>query len=590
MTSATEMNLSETRGEANSPQTTTVRWIGDFQAALQSGNVETVLPLFHDEAVFRDLLALSWRLRNSLGTEELRYLLKADETSLALSRFELREESVALSEDGETLTAFFSFANASGAGNGYVELRATSAGWKAKSLVLALDQLTSRVEQINSARPDGKHHGPLLGRASWAEQQDSEFREQEPAVVILGAGHNGLMLAARLKALGVPALVVERNDRVGDNWRKRYSALALHTPIAADHLPYLGFPTSWPRFTPKDKMGDFLESYATLLDLQVWTGSSAENVAYDSESGRWTLDVVRADGSARSLSPRHLVFATGVNGAPVVPNLPGIEDFAGETVHAAVYQGYEPWVGKRAVVIGSGVSGHDIAQDLGEHGVDVTMVQRSETIVMDGPTFHEIMYPDYISGAMRIEDADLKQAATPFGLLPSRGAAQIEAANKLDRELLAALEVAGFKVGTGPNGTGVLGSIFGEGGTGYHYNVGAAELIIDGTIKLVHGAVTRLTQNGVELEGGQHLDADFVVFATGYERADGAVKEVLGEAFDAQLDRFYRVGADREFGKLWQRTGIDGLWFMYSLGIDNGRFYSKLLALQIAAAGDGILA
>ena len=148
--------------------------------------------------------------------------------------------------------------------------------WLAATLVLALDSVDSHPERHQSARPSGKNHGPVRDRLSWSEGLDPDFVTQEPAVLILGAGHNGLMLAARLRSLGVPALIVEQNQRVGDNWRKRYSSLALHTPLASDHLPYLPFPSTWPRFTPKDKLGDFLESYATLLDLPVWTGTSVQ--------------------------------------------------------------------------------------------------------------------------------------------------------------------------------------------------------------------------------------------------------------------------------------------------------------------------
>ena len=85
----------------------------------------------------------------------------------------------------------------------------------------------------------------------------------------LGAGQGGLTSAARLKMLGVNALIIDKNERVGDNWRQRYHQLVLHDPVWYDHLPYINFPPHWPIFTPKDKLAEFFECYAKLLELNV---------------------------------------------------------------------------------------------------------------------------------------------------------------------------------------------------------------------------------------------------------------------------------------------------------------------------------
>ena len=118
-------------------------------------------------------------------------------------------------------------------------------------------------------------HGEQRARQSWLERREAEreFSDTEPQVVVVGAGQGGLTVAARLGQLGVDTLVVERNDRVGDNWRKRYHSLVLHDPVWYDHLPYLPFPDHWPVFTPKDKLADWFESYAAAMELNVWTGT-----------------------------------------------------------------------------------------------------------------------------------------------------------------------------------------------------------------------------------------------------------------------------------------------------------------------------
>lgn len=579
-------------GSMNTPERTVREWVERLDTTMTSLDPLAAADLFTPDGTFRDLLALSWDFRNAIGREEIARLLAAPDSKPTTSIGMRPDGAPIVAEDGTSasISCFLQFRNSAGGGFGHVRLvQQENGSWLAASLVLALDTLDSHPERHHGARPSGKTHGPVRDRLGWKEELDPEFKQREPEVLILGAGHNGLMLAARLRALGIPALVLERNQRVGDNWRRRYSSLALHTPLASDHLPYLPFPSTWPSFTPKDKLGDFLESYATLLDLAVWTGASADTVEFDDASRRWVVKVGRPDGSSRKVSPRHLVFATGMNAAPNIPELPGRQDYRGTVMHAADYQGHARWRGKRAVVVGSGVSGHDIAQDLAEHGVDVTMIQRSGTFVMNTSTFHKVMHANHVSGKYSTEEADLLNAATPFGALPAHGPKHVEMVKSMDRELLDGLVEAGFELSDGPDGQGVLGLIFGKNGTGYYYNAGASELIIDGTIKLRHGTVEGLTAGGVNLDGGRFLEADLVVFATGYLGAPAVVRAVLGDDIADRAGEFSRVGPDREYGRLWRRTGVDQLWFMVSLGIGDGRFYSKLLALQLAAMEAGTM-
>ncbi|MGW9415840.1 flavin-containing monooxygenase [Arthrobacter cupressi] len=574
------------------PEEIVHEWAVALRSAMASRNATNVADFFQRDGVARDLLALAWEFRNAVGREEIAGLLTAPGSTPPVSLEVRAGNSATFAEEGGqvSLTSFLQFRTGHGGGLGHVKLvREEDGAWRAANFVLALDSIDTHPERHLDARPAGKTHGPVQDRLSWSEGLDRDFESHDPAVLILGAGHNGLMLAARLRALGVPALVVEQNERVGDNWRKRYSSLALHTPLASDHLPYLPFPSTWPRFTPKDKLGDFLESYATLLDLPVWAGTNVEATEFDAAAGRWNVDVRRADGSARRVSPRHLVFATGMNAAPNLPCLPGQDEFRGMVIHAVDYRGHAEWRGKRAVVVGSGVSGHDIAQDLAEHGVDVTMIQRSGTFVMNTSTFHAVMHANHVGGTYSTEEADLVNAATPFGALPAHGPKHVELVKAMDRELLDGLVEAGFELSDGPSGQGVLGLIFGQNATGYYYNAGASELIIDGTIKLRHGSVEGLTATGVVLDGGQSIEADLVVFATGYRGAPTVVREVLGDNIADRVGEFAMVGEDREYGRLWRRSGVDQLWFMVSLAIGDGRFYSKLLALQLAAMEAGTM-
>ena len=577
-------------GSYDEPDQILRAWVGAFDAAAKSRDAGATSELFQADATFRDLLALAWDFRNAVGREDIGALITGADSTPPVS-IEVRPGARVFTSPDDAAWTFLRFRTEAGGGDGYVRLvRDVDDVWRASALVLRLGDLDSSPERIGDKRIDGRVHGPVLDRVGWQDSLDHDFESSEPTVVILGAGHCGLALAARLRALGVPALIIETNDRVGDNWRKRYTSLALHTPIAADELPYLPYPQTWTRFTPKDKLADFLESYAILLDLAVWTGSRAENVHYNEDAQRWSLDVTRPDGSRRRLTPEHLVLATGNNAEPIRPQLPGQEDYAGTVIHAVDYRGWRKWAGKNVVVVGTGVSGHDLAQDLAEHGAKVTLVQRSPTVIMNISTVHATLYANHTSGNYTTDESDLIGASTPLSELPSRGPGQVAAAKELDHELLKGLAHAGFQLSDGPDGQGVLGLIYGGRVlTGYYYNAGCSQLIIDGTVGLRHGSVTGFGHTGVLLDNGDAIEADLVVFATGYRGVETAVRNVLGEELGRELAEVADIGDDGEFGRLWRRSGRDRLWFMYAVSLTDGRFYSKLLALQIAAIEAGTI-
>src|SRR5258708_2799394 len=117
------------------------------------------------------------------------------------------------------------------------------------------------------------------------------------------------------------------------------------------------------------------------MELNFWTGTELERGRYDDSDGRWAATLRRADGTRRELRPRHIVMATGVSGIPNRPDIPGLNNFKGQILHSSQYDDGERWSGKRALVIGTGNSGHDIAQDLHSSSTDVTLVQRSSTLV-----------------------------------------------------------------------------------------------------------------------------------------------------------------------------------------------------------------
>lgn len=149
-------------------------------------------------------------------------------------------------------------------------------------------------------------------------------------------------------------------------------------------MAYLPFPKNWPEFTPKDKLGDWFEAYASIMELNVWVKTSVTGATYDDSKKEWTVSVTRGDGSERTLRPRHLVWCTGHSGEPLIPTFKDQEKFKGTLYHATKHRDASEYdvKGKKVVVVGTGNSGHDIAQNFQENGADVTMLQRRGTYVI----------------------------------------------------------------------------------------------------------------------------------------------------------------------------------------------------------------
>src|SRR6185369_11973991 len=266
----------------------------------------------------------------------------------------------------EAIEAIFQFRTAQGRGSGVLRLMPDAHdrnSVKAWTLLTALDEIKGHEEHIGRSRPTGEAYARDFRGPNWLDLRKAAaaYAERDPVVLVVGGGQAGLCTAARLAQLEIDALIVDRWPRIGDNWRQRYHALVLHNQVQVNHLPYMPFPPSWPTYIPKDKLASWFEAYVEAMELNYWTGTEFEGGAYDQKERRWSVVVRRADGTSRRMHPRHLVMATGASGIPNIPEIPSVRNFRGTVLHSSEYQDGEMWRGKRALVIGSGNSGHDIA-------------------------------------------------------------------------------------------------------------------------------------------------------------------------------------------------------------------------------------
>jgi hypothetical protein len=354
------------------------RWLADFGAALEQRNTDMVRALFLPDGWWRDLLAFTWDLRTFRGTGPIAGALDATLEATRPGGFRLTEGKeaamVEVDENTSWVQAFFDFETAVARGSGFFRLMPTGTDedepWKAWTVLTTMEALKGFEEQVGPRREKGVSHGEQRARKSWLErrQEEREFTRSEPQVLVVGAGQGGLTVAARLGQLGVDTLIVERNARVGDNWRNRYRSLVLHDPVWYDHMPYLPFPAHWPVFSPKDKLAGWFETYVAAMELNVWTGTEFLGGDYVDEGRQWAVRVRREDGTERTLHPHHVVLATGMSGVPNVPQIPGIDEFAGTVCHSSAHVGGREFAGKKAIVVGCCNSGHDISTSNGPKG------------------------------------------------------------------------------------------------------------------------------------------------------------------------------------------------------------------------------
>jgi cation diffusion facilitator CzcD-associated flavoprotein CzcO len=569
-------------------------WLAQFEAALAQQDDGALEALFHTESYWRDALALTWDLVTFSGAEAIATELKARARHAAPTGFKIDPRRMAprhVTRAGtNAIEAMVSFETAEGRGNGVVRLipAAGDGAPKAWTLFTGLDELKGHEERVGKARPTGQSYSRDFRGPNWLDLRKSaaEYAGRDPAVLVVGGGQAGLSIAARLTQLGIDTLIVDREPRVGDNWRKRYHALTLHNQVHVNHLPYMPFPPNWPTYIPKDKLAGWFAAYVEAMELNYWTGTEFERGSYDEKDGRWSVTLKR-NGTTCTLRPRHVVMATGVSGIPSIPDIPTLKNFAGTVLHSSQYEDGEAWNGKRALVIGTGNSGHDIAQDLHASGAQVTLVQRSPTLITNIEPSAQLAYALYDEGPL--EDCDLLATSMPFALVRKSHIRLTEQSKQLDQEILDGLTRVGFKLDYGDDGSGWQFKYLTRGG-GYYFNVGCSDLVASREIALAQfSGIAEFLPQGARMRGGETLAADLIVLATGYKGQEHLVRKLFGDEVAARVGPIWGFGPGDELRNMFVRTRQPGLWFIAG-SLAQCRIYSKYLGLQIKASEIGMRA
>ena len=571
-------------------------WLINFNQAISSkANKETAIELldqlFLDDCHWRDLLALTWKIQTLSGKKHVINKIYDSALNVQAKGFLVDKNRVQPREvtraDKIVIEVILTFENKFGKCEGIVRLYNDTQDdrkLKAWSLLTALNELnTEETKHKNLYEHNIK--GP-----NWLDlrNEDKLYKDRDPEVIIVGCGQAGLSIASRLKQQNIDTLVIDKHERVGDNWRKRYHSLKLHNQVHVNHLPYMPFPPTWPTYLPKDKLAGWFEYYAESMELNVWTSTTFLDAQYDENKKKWNAKIKLSDGSIKLMRPKHIVMAIGVSSIPNRVKILGIDNFQGELMHSSDYMNGKDYKGKNVVVFGTGTSAHDVAQDLYVHGANVKIIQRSPSMVVNVEPSAQLPYQLYSEG-LSTDDCDLITIASPLAVLKKTHQMLTEKTSKIDKPLLDKLKNIGFKLDYGQDNTGWQFKYLTRGG-GYYFNVGASDLIADGKIKVIQFSdILDFTNSGIKMKSDDEFQIDLMITATGYKGQEYVVENLFGKSVSDKIGPIWGFDEDtQELRNMWMQTKQPGLWF-HAGSLAQCRIFSKFLALQIKAVQKDIL-
>ncbi|KAH8809404.1 hypothetical protein F5884DRAFT_706884 [Xylogone sp. PMI_703] len=414
----------------------------------------------------------------------------------------------------------------------------------------------------------------------------------ETDVFIVGGGNAAVTLAARLKALGVDSIMVDRNARVGDNWALRYDSMRFHVPTSFCELPYMryGAELQTPHLLTKDDLAEQVRRYVTAFNLN--TVNSVEIIqTTQMPDKRWSIRFQTPLGICTAVA-KHLVQATGIGSQkPYLPPMADEKLYNGITMHSQQYRNANELKKQGAssvLVIGSANTAFDILEECHMVGLQTTMVARSATYICPLEyVLNKVSLGSYDNG---VEASDAL-----FLTLPSVVDGQL--ARDLFRHLASqepnrytALAEAGFPVFDSCDASAALLHNLIERAGGHYVDTGATALIVEGKAGIKAGVEpVGYTATGLLFTDGSTAEADAVIWCTGF--ADKDTRDTVAEILKAKLPVDATLGVDQEgeIRGMWKRhLRVDNYWVMGGY-TQQHRWHSRTLALQIKAALEGVL-
>ena len=578
-----------------SPQKIAEQWVRELDSAVQKQDVQATRALFADDSHWRNLSGLDWALISfSTGDVVARELIlrggefKASDFAVESFGFAPRQTNLV---DDPVIEFAFTFETANGPGSGVARIALPEGDETGQALTISTTLDIDRMVKARQVSKGPESHARNFADPTFNEQRATAraYKNSQPDVLIVGGGHAGISAAVELKRLGLDVLIIDREERIGDNWRLRYDGLKLHNKTPVNHLRYMPFPVVWPDYIPKDKIANWLESYVDGMDLNFWTQTNFETASYDEAAGVWVAEVTSEEHGKRTFRPKHIIMATSVSGTPNIPKIPTLENFENQVLHSSQFSASDDWAGKHVTVFGTGTSSHDISQELEASGAHVTIVQRSPTLVVNVDPAAQLYDKIYLGDGPDINVRDLINASYAFPTVKRLHKRITDEVKVADAEFYKKLEASGFRLDWGINGTG-WPLLFRERGGGYYFNVGASELIIDGRIDLIQNAnIDAFASDGITMKSGEKRPVDTVILATGYKGPAHNVKLLFGDEVADRVGEIWGIDPEtQELRNMWTRTNQPGLWFTGG-AFSQCRIYSRFMAMQIEAIEAGRL-
>ena len=571
-------------------------WLQSFNEAIsqqknKDESIKILSNLFFEDSHWRDILALTWKIQTVSGKLKVIENLYNKIINVSAKSFEIDQQRTLPREviraGKNVIEVILKFKTKFGNCEGVVRLfedQERKGYFKAWSLLTALSDLSS------SDKKNIEQYQNVLEGPNWLDKRNEDrlYKNMEPEVIVVGSGQAGLSIAARLKQQNIDTLIVDKNERIGDNWRNRYHSLKLHNQTHVNHLPYMPFPSTWPTYIPKDKLAGWFEYYVESMELNAWTNTKFTGAEYEENKRHWKVKLKLSDGTIKIMKPKHIVMAVGVSSVPNRTKIPGMDQYKGKVIHSADYDNGKHYNGKNVLVFGTGTSAHDVAQDLYVHGANVKIVQRSPSMVVNVEPSAQLPYQLYSEGP-NTDDCDLITISTPLQVLKKTHQLLTEKTKRIDKPLLDKLTSVGFNLEYGEENSGWQFKYLTRGG-GYYFNVGASDLIADGKIKVLQFSnIVNFLSSGIEMKSGEKLDIDLMVTATGYKGQEYVVDELFGKSVVDKIGPIWGFDDERqELRNMWMQTKQPGLWF-HAGSLAQCRIFSKFLALQIKATLDGII-
>ncbi|XXG94166.1 hypothetical protein Hte_000418 [Hypoxylon texense] len=491
--------------------------------------------------------------------------------------------------------------------------------WKIWILSTWIENLDIQVEDETLLRSHGR------------KLDDVETIETD--VLIIGGGNSGVAVAARLKTLGVESVIIDRNAKVGDNWALRYDCMTFHLPTSSTELPYVRYKKNLqtPHLLTRNELAEHLNQYAAGFNLNIINAATIQSTIYDQVEKRWVVKFQTPTGD-RTVISRHLVQATGIGSQkPYLPSIPGSPQYRGISLHSAYYKNAKSLVdqgAKSVLVIGSANTGFDIMEDCYAAGLKTTMVARSPTYLVP----MDYLFDAHALGAYDhfptdVADKMLLTMPESVGTQLLHGILSQMAFKEPDR--YKRLSEAGFPVIDSRDPDAHLQHYLLERAGGHYVDTDrGVHLIAEGKVGVKGGsAPVAYTEAGLRFSDGTALDADAVVWCTGFADRDartmtaeilsggggsGSVSVVAGRTTDddsskgddgttetenalgpreiaARLDATWALDREGEVRGLWKRSlRMENYWVMGG-HTQFQRWYSRIIAQQIKLELEGML-